>query len=472
MLVGVAGAAAASLFGAWGRRTGAVIAAVAGLGAGSLLATYQALLPAVWSPALPFGNLAAVAVVACLVLGAIVIAASTDTLTAGDAGHRIAALSALAASAAAALAAATDLLAVFLAVETLALCGYALVALGGTDRARESAMKWFVQGSVATAVFIVGLGVLLARTGGSLAYTSIARLASAPTSSVPLAVGFALVLAALAFKAGAFPFHSWMPDAFETAPASATAVLASAGKVGPLAAAVWLTLAVGGATGDRIAPVAAVLAVGSIVFGNLAALRQRSLARMLAYSGIAQVGYALVGLALGGAAVTVIVFAVLYGATSAASFLFVVAVHGSEPAWDGSIAGLAGLSRRRPVLAVSLAVIMLSLTGIPLTAGFWGKFVIFAPAATGPYLWLAVVAMLGSVVSFGYYGAVLRSAFMDEVGPTLRPISVDVDAPAGEAAPVASSPATVATVLLAALIVAIGVLPFVIGLPALAGLVP
>jgi NADH-quinone oxidoreductase subunit N len=240
------------------------------------------------------------------------------------------------------------------------------------------------------------------------------------------------------------------------------------GKVAPISAALWLTLTITGATGERIAPVAALLAVLSIVFGNLAALRQRSLARMLAYSGVAQIGYALVGLALGAGALTVVVFAVLYGVTAAASFLFVVAMRESEPAWDGSIRGLSGLSRRRPALAVTLAVIMFSLTGIPLTAGFWGKFLVFASAATSGYLWLAVCAMLGSVVSFGYYGAVLRAAFMQEseAGP-----ATDGSHPAEQTSRV-GSPALVATVALALLIVAIGVAPLLAGTSPLAHMVP
>ena len=205
-----------------------------------------------------------------------------------------------------------------------------------------------------------------------------------------------------------------MPDAFETAPPAATAVLASAGKIGPIAAIVWLALSVAGPTADRVLVIAALLSVASIVFGNLAALRQRSFSRMLAYSGVAQVGYALAGVALASGSQQVLIFAVLYGLTSVASFIFVVALREVEPSWDGSIPGLAGLSRRHPALAASLVVIMLSLTGIPLTAGFWGKFLIFGAASVGGYLWLAIVGMLGSVVSFGYYGGTLRAAFMDE----------------------------------------------------------
>jgi NADH-quinone oxidoreductase subunit N len=451
MGLGVAGAVVSMLLQAWGRRGSAVTAAVLGLVAGAI--AVPLLSRATQAGAVVgTGSTISLPVAACLVLGAVVIAACSRTLSSSGTGARTAALTALATVAAATVAGATDVAVLFLAVETLALCGYGLVALGGTDRARESAMKWFVQGSVASAVFILGIAVLVSRTGGATSYDAIATAAAAPAASGALAVGYVLVIAALAFKAGAFPFHGWMPDAFETAPAAGVAVLASAGKVGPLAAMVWLTSAVAGATGTRVVVLVAAISAASIVFGNIAALRQRSLARMLAYSGIAQVGYALAGVPLGASAGTVLLFAVFYGLTSAASFVFIVALQEAEPAWDGSVAGLAGLSRRRPAMALSLAVIMLSLTGIPMTAGFWGKFFVFAAAAVGGYVWLAIVGMLGSVVSFGYYGAVMRSAFMD--------------AETGESEPVAkrAAVASLSTASLAVLILLVGVVPFIAGL--------
>jgi NADH-quinone oxidoreductase subunit N len=412
-VLGVAAAMVAMVFDAWGDRRSAVVGAAVLLCAGAVTAGWTGLMTNAQGDAVRSGGMASIAPAACLALGAIVIAGCARSLSADRTGSRTVALSALAAASSALVAAAADVGVLFLAVEMLALCGYGLVALGGTDRAREAAMKWFVQGAVATVVFVIGTAVLIGRTGGSLRYSAITALGGT-SPDIPVAVGFVLLIAALAFKLGAFPMHSWMPDAYETAPPAAAAVMASAGKVGPLAAAVWLAVAVTASAGGRVVAVVAVIAVCSIVFGNLAALRQRSLARMLAYSGIAQVGYALVGVPLGSRSSSVLVFAVLYGVTAAASFVLVEALHRSDPSWDGSIRGLAGLSRRSPALAASLGVIMLSLTGIPLTAGFWGKFLVFAYASIGGYRWLAIAAVLGSVVSFGYYGATIRSAFIDD----------------------------------------------------------
>lgn len=475
VVLGVIGAAVALLLGAWGRNVAGVAAAAVGLLAGAVWIGVRALPAAGNTLAGPTGVLALPAAV-CLALGAAIIVGSSRTLATDGAGVRSAALAAIAASAAAAVSVSTDLLMLFIGVETLALSGYGLVAAAGTQRAREATMKWFVQGSVATVVFIAGLAAIVGQTGGTLTYRAIAAVTASGAAPVGLSVGVALVIAALAFKAGAFPFHSWMPDAFETGPAPAVALLASVGKIAPLAAAVWLLAAVSQTAAGRLAPVLAVLSLLSIVFGNLAALRQRSLARMLAYSGIAQVGYAIAGLLAGEAALATIVFVLLYSMTSAASFLFIVAMSDLEPAWDGRIAGLAGLSRRRPMLAAALAVVMFSLTGIPLTAGFWGKFVVFTGAASAGYTWLAVVAMLFSVVSFGFYGNVLRVAFMAEM-PEPEPVAEagaepqaaeQTEAPADTApAPVpvrGSARALAITVGLAVLVVATGVVPFLAGM--------
>ena len=462
---GVAAAIVAMVFDAWNDCVSSLIGATALLFVGGLAAAWTAAATSVQGSAVRSGGTMSIAPAACLLLGAVVLAGCARSLTTDRTGSRIVALTALTAASSALVAAAADVGVLFLGVEMLALCGYGLVALGGTDRAREAAMKWFVQGSVATVVFVIGTGVLLGRTGGTLRYSAIASVA-ATSFDGPLAVGFVLVIAALAFKLGAFPMHSWMPDAYETAPPAGAAVMASVGKIGPLAATVWLAFAATGAAGGRLMGVVAAIALCSIVFGNLAALRQRSLARMLAYSGIAQVGYALVGVPLGARSTTVLVFAVLYGLTAAASFVLVEALHRSDTSWDGTIPGLEGLSRRNPALAVSLVAIMLSLTGIPLTAGFWGKLVVFAYASVGAYRWLAIAGVLGSVVSFGYYGAVIRSAFIDEPAAGEALAYVEPSIASG------TRLVTGTVVVLAALIVLGGIVPLATGLePALRALV-
>lgn len=362
------------------------------------------------------GTFAALGAV-CGGLGALALVAGSSRLGGQPHGGQTAALVAFSASASMVLVSAYDLAVFVIAIELIALVGYALVASARTPRAQEAAMKYFVQGAVATGLLAYGLAVLFGVFGGRLPFPqSAASLANAgPAAAVTTML--ALFMAALAFKVGAFPFHSWAPDVYETAPAPVAAFLASAPKLAGLVAIVTLFDLVFSAQAAQWAPLAAALAVASIVFGNFAALRQVSLRRMLAYSGIAQVGYALVGVAAGVAVGPfVLLFAVAYALAAFGAFTAAEAA-GEGDAWDGSIAALAGVGRRRPVLSASLAVCLMSLTGLPLTLGFWGKFWVFGGAvsqAAGAYAWLAVVGVLGSVVSFGYYGGVLRALYLDE----------------------------------------------------------
>ncbi len=426
-------------------------------------------------------------------LGAFVCAIAAVTLAAGERGladgahgGQVAALVAFAAAASALLLGAFDVVVFVVAVELIALAGYALVASAGTARAHEAAMKYFVQGAVATGLLAYGVAVLFGISGGSTRYDALGNgvlaLGRAPASVAALV----LMLSAVAFKLGAFPFHSWAPDAYETAPAPVAAFLASAPKLAALMATLMLLVQVFGPREDVWPLLVAGLATASIAFGNLVALRQASFRRMLAYSGIAQVGYALAGAAAGAAAAPyVMVFGIFYALAAAGAFLAAEAA-GEGAGWDGSIARLAGLGRRRPVLAASLTVCLLSLTGIPLTAGFWGKFLVFGAAASGGLVWLAVVGVVGSVVSFGYYGGVLRAVYLDEIAEAPEPEPGEAaEEPATKAVPglepgrsvgamAAEEPArpggaggTWAVVLIALLLLAGGLVPIAGGLSVL-----
>lgn len=441
---------------AWDVRRGAVFAAVAGALVAGVAAALAGPLPASTIGGPQSADYRGMIGAAVALLAAASLAGGWRRMTRAAHGGQTAALGSFTLAASLLALAATDLLTLALALEVMAIAAYGLVALAGTDKAREAATKYFVQGAVATGLLVLALGVLFARGGGSLSY-SVAQgggVGDFPGSTALL--GFALLTCVLAFKSAAFPFHSWAPDAYETAERPVAALLASVPKVAVIAAMVFVFLPPQAAvlsTPAWVSPVPrllfALLALASIVFGNLAALRQRSLTRMLAYSGIAQVGYALVGVAAGRGPAT-IVFAGLYGLGAAGAFLVAEAVHEGDPSWDGSIAGLAGLSRRRPVLSAALAALMLSLTGIPLLGGFVGKLGVFAGAA-GSLTWLAVVGVVGSVVSFGYYGSVLRAAYLaEETGP-----ATDMAARPG--------PAGLVAVSLAVMTVAFGLVPLVFG---------
>ncbi len=334
-------------------------------------------------------------------------------------GGQLAALAVLIAGAAAGVAVAFDLVAMLVLLEIAAVCAYAFVALGDHSGAPEAAVKYFVQGSIATTFFVLGIGALVGVYGGSVSLASILG-AGEFLYDTPALVGMGLIVSALAFKAGAFPFHSWVPDAYESAPSTGAAILASSAKTGAIAGLLTVTLVLSGSLGGSSMPVAAI-AAGSIVYGNLAALRQSSYARMLAYSGIAQAGYALVPVAVGQPQQAAF-FLATYSIAIVGAFLAAVAVKRVRPEWDGSIKGMAGLGAHAPWLAVGIATLVLSLTGVPPLLGFWGKLQAFGVAVYASRIvglhgevmvGLAVLGLVGSVVSFGYYGAVLRAMYFE-----------------------------------------------------------
>lgn len=433
-------------------RAAAVVAAVL-MGVGGVLGIYAALSPLTVAARIVLvgGAASGVAGVIALVAGIALLGLRSTP----DAEARSVAVLVPAVVAGSALAlSSVDLLLTIAGLETAALAGYALVVSRGDDASGEAALKYVVQGAVASGLVFYGLAAAVGSAGPSTAYGNVAEALSGSASVGAALTASILVLAALAFKAGAFPFHAWAPDAYQAAPAPAAAVLATGPKLAALTAIVVLFSRTGfsGVASGRLTVLIAALAVGSIVVGNLGALRQRSYTRMLAYSGIAQVGYALVGPAAGAAAAGgATVLAVTYALATAGAFLADAAVRERDAAWDGSISGLAGLGRRRPALAVAMAVCMFSMLGMPPLAGFWGKLAVFGGAVAAGAWWLALVGLLGSVVSFGYYGAVLRAMYLDGREGSLRGSD-------------GFSGATAGVLVLAVAVLIVGAIPLVAGL--------
>jgi len=383
-------------------------------------------------------------------------------------------LMALATAAAMVLSSSVDLILTLIALETVAVAGYALVVAGRTARSVEAGMKYVIQGALATGLFMAGFAIHVGVTGGGTELRSI--LVGMPQNVLPTTVATVFILAAFAFKLGAVPFHSWAPDAFETAPPSAGAFMASTPKIGALLGLIVLFAAIVEPVAPKQVPTLSyvvlfsTLAVASIFVGNLAGLRQESYLRMLGYSGIAQVGYALVGVATGsGALAAVIMLISVYAVAAVGAFTFAQFVAAKRPDWDGSVAGMAGIGKQFPIAGVCLAIVMLSLTGIPLTAGFWGKLYVFTYAVGAGLEWLVLIAVLGSVVSFGYYGAVLRSAFFEDSpveSATQSAIDELASQPTAEetGADTSVAPTMLALAACALVVVIIGILPFFSGL--------
>lgn len=379
------------------------------------------------------------------------------------AGSRAAAAALVSAGAAAGqvLLGASDVLVLFIALELLALVAYALVASGGHDRSDEAAARYFVQGSVATGLAVLGVAVLVGLSAGVSGYVELGTSLASMAPGAAL-LGGMLLVSALAFKLGAFPFHSWVPDAYETAPAGAAAFLAASVKAAAIGGFTLLLVRL--MTIPAFLPLVMavrIIAAASIVFGNLAALKQTSVGRMLGYSAIAQVGYVLVGAGVSPisteSVAAVFLFAATYAVGAATAFVALEFFASAEPTWDGSISGLACLARRRPAVSGALTVALLSMTGIPLTAGFWGKFFVFYGAAQNGLLWLVITGLVGSAISFAYYGRVVRSMYIDvpEAGDEAAGEQVSDVSPRGRAWP---SLVGAAVVLLA------GIAPLIWGL--------
>jgi NADH-quinone oxidoreductase subunit N len=453
----VAGGVLAVALDAFDRRALAVLGALAGLTAGVVLALIASTgSPVISGEVVLSGRGFSASVALICAIGALVLLGGWRPLTTTSSGGGLAALATFLIAGAAALVVSADVLVALIALEMMALTAYALVWSARTSAATEASMKYFVQGAVATGLLVLGIAILVGLYGGTTSYVWIRGLMGSDAGP-PVTTAFVLIAAAFAYKLGAFPFHSWAPDALETAPPHLAALISGVPKLAAgLAMIVLFSRAVfGGLRPDYVMWVFGSLAILSMVFGAAGGLKQSSYTRMLGYSGITQVGYALVGVSMGGAAMTsVAILLTAYALSAGLAFLAAGAFRAARPTWDGSISGLAGLGRERKVLGVSVAAALFSLVGMPLTAGFWGKFLVFGVAASAGYWWLAVIGVTASVVSFGYYGGVLRSLYFES-------------APEGSAVQTQGDSDLVCVAVtagLALLIVATGVLPLLFGM--------
>ena len=321
----------------------------------------------------------------------------------------------------------TNLLTLFLALELFSLALY-LLCIFLPDRAfnQEAGLKYFILSSLASAILLYGMALLYGATGS----TALADLGQARAGSeLLLMLGGALVLAGLSFKISAVPFHVWAPDVYQGAPTPVTAFMSVATKAAALISALRLfTLALGsGSTSDdpRLVSWWVILwslAMLSMLFGNLMALSQSHLKRLLAYSGVAQAGYLLSAVFLGTPAAqsSMLFYLLSYVAMNLGAFLVCAALE--EVGEELTLANLPGLSQRQPGLTACLALCMFSLTGLPPTAGFIAKFSLFSAlmsAATPLSRYLVAAALLGSLLSAGYYLKVVAQAYSP--GPAPEP---------------------------------------------------
>jgi NADH-quinone oxidoreductase subunit N len=313
------------------------------------------------------------------------------------------------------LVAAQNLVTLFLGLELLSIPLYVLCA---TEMRRatslESGLKYLIIGSVGSATLLYGLAFLYGATG-STDFSGIAQAAGDLTSDPLLLTGIALSMVGLAFKASVAPFHQWTPDVYEGAPTPVTAFMAVATKAAAFGAFLRLfDVALLDASADW-APALAVLATITIVVGNVGALGQSSLKRLMAWSSVAQAGYMLAGVVVAtrlGVQATVFYLGV-YLMMNLAAFAVIV-IRERETGLGDDIASVQGLGAQRPLLAMAMTLAMLGLAGIPATAGFIGKFYLIDAAIDGDYAWLGVVIVIGSMISLAYYLKVIAAMWMAE----------------------------------------------------------
>jgi NADH-quinone oxidoreductase subunit N len=342
------------------------------------------------------------------------------------------ALALFAASGMALLGMATDLLVAFVAIEVMSLSIYSLAAFMRRGRKpAEAAFKYFILGAFSSALLLYGTALVYGATGlqgGGAGSTLLADVARG-TGSPLLVAGLTLIVAGLAFKVAAVPFHLWTPDVYEGAPTPVTAFMAAGVKTAAFALLVRVMLAAFAGTAATaeglFVQLLSALALLTMLVGNLFAVPQRSVKRMLAYSSIAHAGYLLLGVLVAGQAAVrgdalsgVLFYLASYTATAIGAFAVVGAVedrglgHGAEPEGACDLDRLAGLGRRRPLLAFAMTVFMLSLAGVPPTAGFVAKLLVFKSAIAGGAWGLAVAGILTSALGAYYYLRVVVYMYM------------------------------------------------------------
>ncbi len=365
------------------------------------------------------------------------------------------------------LAAAQSTLVVFLGLELLSIPLYVLCATElRREHSLESGLKYLIVGSVGSATLLYGLALIYGATGAT-DFTAIASaLSSGNLATDPLTLtGIALCVAGLCFKASVAPFHQWTPDVYEGAPTPVTAFMAVATKVAALGVFLRLFDVAFIAAHASWGPAVAALAAITIIVGNVGALGQSSLKRMLAYSSVAQAGYMLAGVVVAtklGAQATVF-YLVVYLFMNMAAFATIVARE-RETGLGDTVTAVRGLGRERPQLAWPMTLAMLGLAGIPATAGFMGKFYLIDAAVSGDYTWLGVVIVIGSMISLGYYLPVIAAMWMSDAPeqssiPVLAGGSPELDEPVSPSAAGPEPEVALVAIVAGAAILFFGILP-------------
>ena len=322
-----------------------------------------------------------------------------------------------------------DMIALYLGLELQSLAIYVLAAINRDSvRSTEAGLKYFVLGALSSGMLLYGASMVYGFTG-HIEFTQIAAVAGESGRSLGLVVGLVFVLAGLAFKISAVPFHMWTPDVYEGAPTPITAFLAGAPKVAAMALLTRFTVQGFEPMSDQWQQVIVFISIASMVFGAFAAIGQRNIKRLMAYSSIAHMGYALVGLAAANSEGVrgVLIYMTVYLMMTLGTFAVILAMRRRDGMVE-DIDDLAGLSQTNPVMALFLTVMMLSLAGLPPLAGFIAKYFVFM-AAVHAGLWpLAIIGVLASVVGLFYYLRLVKTMWFDEPAEAFVPMAIELRA--------------------------------------------
>ncbi len=324
---------------------------------------------------------------------------------------------------------ATDLISLYMGVETQSLALYILAAFNrDSRRSTEAGLKYFVLGALSSCLLLYGASLIYGFTGAT-SFEAIAAASKTTESNIGLVIGLVFLISGLAFKVSAAPFHMWTPDVYEGAPTPVTAFFSAAPKLAAMALFTRTMVTSFPGVIDDWQPVIALIAVASMAVGAFSAIVQTNIKRLMAYSSIGHMGYALIGLAAGTAtgASAVLIYMSIYVAMTIGAFACILMMR-RRGGMTENIADLSGLFRTNMPFALILTVLMFSLAGIPFTAGFFGKWYIFVAAVQSDLIWLAIVGVFASAISAYYYLRIIWYMWFDEpapaferdVGPVLR----------------------------------------------------
>ncbi len=322
---------------------------------------------------------------------------------------------------------AADLIALYLGFELMSLSLYVVAAID-RDRVRstEAGLKYFVLGALSSGMLLYGASLIYGATG-TVSFAGIAAAAS--EGGLPLTFGLVFLFAGLCFKVSAVPFHMWTPDVYEGAPTPVTAFFAAAPKVAAIAVFVRVSVTAFPTIVPQWQQIVVFVAIASMALGSFAAIGQHNIKRLMAYSSIGHMGFALIGLAAGTTEGVqgVIVYMTIYLAMTLGTFACIIAMRRDDGPVE-EIKDLAGLARSKPGMAFFLAMMLFSLAGIPPLAGFFAKFYVFLAAVNAGLYTLAVIGVLTSVVGAYYYLLIIKTMYFDEPAPALAPMRFELSA--------------------------------------------